>query len=62
MNVEDLGDDVINIIKKEIKEPLNGWNVARIKSAFLELGLFAELIESIVNYDEISKKMKLLKI
>ena len=56
--IEDLGDNVINIIKKEIKDPKNNWNIDKIKNAFKEVGLLAEWIESIIMYADISSQMK----
>ena len=53
MNIEDLGKETINIIKQEINNPYNNWDIERIKQAFEEVGLLAEWIESIVMYSDI---------
>ena len=58
---EDLGDKVTNIIKKEIKDPANNWNIAKITNAFKEVGLLAEWIESTVMCAEISNQMEPMK-
>lgn len=58
---EDLGDKVTNIINKEIKDPKNQWNIAKITSAFKEVGLLAEWIESTVACAHISNQMEPLK-
>ena len=53
---EDLGDKVINIIEKEIKDPDNNWNINRIKKAFTEVGIIAEFIESLFTVAILSNK------
>ena len=58
---EDLGDKVTNIINKEIKDPKNHWNIAQITSAFKEVGLLAEWIESTVACAHISNQMEPMK-
>ena len=58
---EDLGEKVTNIIKKEIKDPANHWNIAQIKNAFKEVGLLAEWIESTVMCADISNQMEPMK-
>ena len=58
---EDLGEKVTNIIKKEISNPANKWDIARIKGAFKEVGLLAEWIESTVACADINNQMEPLK-
>ena len=58
---EDLGERVTNIIKKEIKDPANKWDIDRIKGAFKEVGLLAEWIESTVACADINNQMEPLK-
>ena len=58
---EDLGEKVTNIIKKEIKDPANHWNIAQITNAFKEVGLLAEWIESTVMCADISNQMEPMK-
>ena len=53
---EDLGDKVVNIIEKEIKDPMNHWNIGRIKSAFTEVGILAEFVESLITVAKLSNK------
>ena len=58
---EDLGEKVTNIIKKQIKDPANHWNIDQIKNAFKEVGLLAEWIESTVMCADISNQMEPMK-
>ena len=58
---EDLGEKVTNIIKKEIKDPNNKWDIDRIKGAFKEVGLLAEWIQSTVECAEINNQMEPMK-
>ena len=58
---EDLGEKVTNIIKKEISNPANKWDIAKIKGAFKEVGLLAEWIESTVACADINNQMEPLK-
>ena len=58
---EDLGEKVTNIIKKEIKDPANKWDIDRIKGAFKEVGLLAEWIESTVACADINNQMEPMK-
>jgi len=58
---EDLGEKVTNIIKKEIKDPNNKWDIERIKGAFKEVGLLAEWIQSTVECAEINNQMEPMK-
>jgi dynein heavy chain 1 len=58
---EDLGEKVTNIIKKEISNPANKWDIDRIKGAFKEVGLLAEWIESTVACADINNQMEPLK-
>ena len=58
---EDLGEKVTNIIKKEISNPANKWDIERIKGAFKEVGLLAEWIESTVACADINNQMEPLK-
>ena len=58
---EDLGEKVTNIIKKEIQNPANHWNIGQITNAFKEVGLLAEWIESTVMCADISNQMEPMK-
>ena len=56
---ENFGQKLTNIIQKEIST--NDWNIDKIKSAFLEVGLLAEWIESTVACANINNQMEPLK-
>ena len=58
---EDFGDKVTNIIKKEIENPENGWDINIITSAYKEVGLIANWIESTVMCAEITNQMEPMK-
>ena len=58
---EDFGDKVTNIIKKEIENPENDWDINKITSAYKEVGLIANWIESTVMCAEITNQMEPMK-
>ena len=61
MRAEDLGEKVTEIIKKEINNPANHWDINTISSAFKEVGLLAEWIQSTVECSSINNQMEPLK-
>ena len=56
---ENLGERLTNLIQKEISA--NDWNTDKIKTAYLEVGLLAEWLESTVACANINNQMEPLK-
>ena len=61
MRAEDLNEKVTDIIKKEMYNPANHWDINTISSAFKEVGLLAEWIQSTVECSSINNQMEPLK-
>ena len=61
LKAEDLSEGVSKIIRKEMDDPKNNWNIETITGAFKEVGLLAEWIQSTVECSNISNKMEPLK-
>ena len=61
LRAEDLSENVTKIIRNEMDNPANNWNIERITGAFKEVGLLAEWIQSTVECSNISNKMEPMK-
>ena len=61
MKAEELSDKVTEIVKKEMADPKNHWDIKKITSGFYEVGLLAEYIQSSIECADINNQMEPMK-